>query len=179
MLEVDLSVEKTDGRDSSLSISDSCRCFIQNNGGPDRKASRNAACYACDGINRSNAQEVEQSKEPGPLGSGQKQEHFLIKVIEYGGKEWVLSGWDYTYGKRMSQKTWFCPEGKMSAIVIVREKFGYTFLVQSPDGEVLDVGVCRKRHNSKFLSQKVMDEFLGHCEISLAKASKPFQQWLL
>jgi hypothetical protein len=103
----------------------------------------------------------------------------LIKVIKYGGKEWALSGWDYTYGKRMSQRTWFCPEGKMSAIIIVREKFGYTFLVQSPDGEILDVGVCRRRHNSKFLSQKVMQEFLGHCEISISKASKTFQRWIL
>ena len=103
----------------------------------------------------------------------------MIKVIKYGGKEWALSGWDYTYGKRMSQRTWFCPEGKMSAIVIVREKFGYTFLVQSPDGEILDVGVCKRRINSKILSQKVLDEFLGHCEISMAKTSKPFQQWML
>jgi len=92
----------------------------------------------------------------------------------------MLSNWDYTYGKKMSQRTWVCPGGKMSAIIIVRNNEGkYSFIVQSPDGEILDVGVCQQRHEAKKLSQNVLKQFLEHCVIRFTVADESFRTWML
>ena len=101
-----------------------------------------------------------------------------MKVIKYGGKDYLLSGWNYTDNNKLSQRSWVCPEEKVSAIIIVRKTFGYAFLVSSPDGEMLDVGVCRTRGDCKKMSQRVIDHFVGHCSIGISEYSRTFRDWI-
>ena len=92
-----------------------------------------------------------------------------MRYILYGGQEWFLSAWSYTYGKKMSQKFWVSPVGKMSAIVIIR---------QSPDGEILDLGVCKRRIDANKMSEKSISDFLSHCEVKIGDTSKQFQAFI-
>ena len=103
-----------------------------------------------------------------------------MKIVRYGGHDWLLSNWDYTYGAKMSRKTWVCLKLKVSAVVIVRNPDRkYSFIVQSPDGEILDVGVCPTRHQAKTISTNVLKQFVEHCETILSNTHKDFRSWML
>tara|TARA_Y100000114_G_C11664800_1_gene280841 strand:- start:27 stop:335 length:309 start_codon:yes stop_codon:yes gene_type:complete len=101
-----------------------------------------------------------------------------VKYILYGGQEWLLSAWSYTYGKKMSQKFWVSPAGKMSAIVIIRHKRRQKWITQSPDGEILDLGVCKRRIDANKMSEKSISDFLSHCEVKIGDTSKGFQVFI-
>ena len=103
-----------------------------------------------------------------------------LDIVRYGGEEWLLSNWDYTYGKKLSQRIWICPKGRVYAVVIVRTRERkYNFIVQCPMGEILDVGVCKTRHEAKIISTKVLKQFLSHCRISFPKSNQRFKKWIL
>lgn len=106
-------------------------------------------------------------------------EHIEMRYILYGGQEWFLSGWSYTYGKKMSQKFWISPQGKMSAIIIIRHKRRQKWITQSPDGEVLDLGVCRKRSDANKMSDKSVSDFLSQCEVKMSELSSEFKRFVL
>ena len=101
-----------------------------------------------------------------------------MTIILYGGVEWFLSGWTYTYGKKMSQRFWISQCGKMSAITIIRHERRQKFIAQSPDGVILDVGVTRRRSDAKKLSQNAVYDFSGQCEIRLSDTSPQFQAFI-
>ena len=101
-----------------------------------------------------------------------------MRYILYGGQEWFLSAWSYTYGKKMSQKFWVSPVGKMSAIVIIRHNRRQKWITQSPDGEILDLGVCKRRIDANKMSEKSISDFLSHCEVKIGDTSKQFQAFI-
>lgn len=112
------------------------------------------------------------------MGSDKKPEYKPLKVILYGGVEWFLSGWTYTYGKKMSQRFWISQMGKMSAITILRHNRRQKFIAQSPDGEILDVGVCKLRSDAKKMSQNAVSDFFVQCEIPLSQVSQDFKTFI-
>ena len=153
---------------------------IQGARGTSRFPKRYSPCDAGDGTYWNVPEKVELAKEYGSLAADKEQEYYSVTLIRYGQQDWMLSNWAYTYGKKMSQRIWLCPKGKTSAITIVRNNEGkYSFIVQSPDGEILDVGVCQQRHEAKKISHNVLKQFLEHCEIRITQAEESFRSWIL
>jgi len=101
-----------------------------------------------------------------------------MTVIRYAGREYLLSGWNYTASKKLSQRSWLSAEGKESAVIITRRSNGYSYLVCSPDGELLDVGVCPTRGGCKKLAMRCLTEFTAHCRLHLRDISDGFRRWL-
>jgi len=78
----------------------------------------------------------------------------------------------------MLRRMWVSPTHSFTAATIIKRTRGYGFIVMSPDGELMDVGVCRYRRDSKDIIQKLLDEFVIECGISPGEMSKDFRNWL-
>lgn len=90
----------------------------------------------------------------------------------------MLAQWSGTRGKRMLKRMWINPTHSFSAVTIIKRKRGYGFIVMSPDGQLMDVGVCRYRSDAKAIIQKLLDEFIEECGIPHADMSPNFRDWL-
>jgi hypothetical protein len=101
-----------------------------------------------------------------------------MKAVRYGGREHLLSAWNYTNNQRMAQRSWLCPGGKVSAVTIVKRSGNWAFTVHFPDGELMDVGVCKTRGLCKTLVSRLLDGFLADCGITVRGYSKGFKAWL-
>ena len=101
-----------------------------------------------------------------------------MTAIRYAGVEYLLSRWNYTERRKLSQMVWMSMERKETAITITRRSNGYAYLVCSPDGELLDVGVCPTRGECKRLSMRCLEDFIGHCKLKLRDCSPDFRRWL-
>ena len=99
-------------------------------------------------------------------------------VVQYAGVEYLLSRWNYTGRRVLSQRVWMSMDSKSTAITITKRINGYAYLVCSPDGELLDVGVCPSRGDCKRLSMRCLEDFIGHCKLKLRDCSPDFRRWL-
>ena len=138
---------------------------------PPREIHRNDG----DGTDRPLGAQTEQSEDGWGLDTQERKECKEMKVVKYGGFEWFLSGWSYTYGAKLTQKYWVSQGGKMSAITIYRHRNRQKYIVQSPDGEILDYGVVRLRSEAKRLTQKALWSFMEHTMVPLKESSPGFQ----
>ena len=99
-------------------------------------------------------------------------------AVRYGGLEYLLSGWNYTNNRKLAQRSWVSPSGNVSAVTILKRDYGWGFTVHSPDGQLMDVGVCKTRGMCKTLVGKVLDGFVSDCEITYRYYSSGFTDWL-
>lgn len=101
-----------------------------------------------------------------------------MKIVRYCGSDWLLSGWSYTYGSKLSQKYWLSTSAKVAAITIYRHDGRQKYIVQSPDGELLDYGVVQFRRDAKRLSQRSLWNFMSHSELKFSEGSSEIQEFL-
>jgi hypothetical protein len=101
-----------------------------------------------------------------------------MTVVRYGGVEYLISGWNYTNNRKLAQRSWISPGGKISAVTILKRDYGWGFTVYSPDGELMDVGVCRTRGMCKNLVGAILDDFVSDCGITYKHYSSGFKDWL-
>ena len=100
-----------------------------------------------------------------------------LPIIIYAGTEYVLSHWCGTNGRRLLKRMWLSTTHSFAAATIIKRKRGYGYIVMSPDGQLMDVGVCLLRRDAKLIIQKILDDFVGQCSIPHDEMSNEFRQW--
>jgi hypothetical protein len=159
--------------------SDQRRGVIQGAESTEGQSQRTVHGDVGNGTDRFGTQAALFSQNAWTLVSNKELEYQTVNIIYFGGKEWMLSGWSFTYGKKMSQRMWVCPTRTTTAIVVVRKKNVSNFIVQSPDGEILDYGVCKRRRDAKALADRIIRQFAELGKVPLSETSREFRRWLM
>ncbi len=100
-----------------------------------------------------------------------------MKLIEFCGKAYILSGWD-SEEDCLRRKFWISDQGVLPAVSMILVDSQYKIIIYSPVGELIEVYATSKKRLAFALIRETLSIFLDVGKVSIFKLSKEQRQWL-